>query len=755
MLACVVADTYPQPPQSPSLPPRGWAGAMCAVVLLAGLAFAVVGPLYQPAKSIIPWQGVDQTARAADLSAVAWQTFLAEHLRNGHFAWWNPHAMLGMPTLASDQAAPFFPTSFLHLLADDATALALALLVKLLSGGLGAFVLARSRGVGNAGAFAAGAAWMLGGFLPVAALTSVGNTLAVLPWCLWAGLRLFEAALPARFAVFMVLVALQFLGGSVAAAGAVCVTIGAVALCAPTASVYRRVAALILAVLGLASGALLAAMQLWPRWLHIAESVSTFDAAPPAVWGSWPMGLFSSGDPITPALFTGVGLLAALVALGAQQTRREAWRWLWIGVLSLLPAVAIAVVTRLSDQFAYLAPTQITVLAAGSLLPLAMLSALGIDSLGHVRIAKPASFLLLVLGGAAIVSLVAIFFAAKDRIILVQNIARFAVPVAGILLLMLGLARFRWIAAAVLAAELMPFAMHHWQGWAKPATPSVMAARAGDENAFMVGAKGVLPPDTAMLWGITDLRARAAVPYRLASLLAGDNPPPVLPTPSGDDPALRVLPISAVALDASGKAGPGWYPAVQSGAGQLFLRPAPPRAWIAPTALLASDFRLVRSLVSAGEFNPARTVVVDAAVETYARELLERGGVWDRFAERRGSGGAATIVDLPETERAPGKFAVDSTANGWLVVGTSYAPGWRARGGGRSGDLELAVVPAYGALQTVYLPTRMRVTFSYEPPALREGVLTSAASACLVVLLFGFSFLRRRADNKRADSHAG
>ncbi len=91
----------------------------------------------------------------------AWFESAARALAEGRFPSWSPWAACGAPFVGKQQPGIFFPTHILYYLWPSPFAWTAMLLLRHLLAGLGVFVLARAIGLKSAGAFLAGALYML------------------------------------------------------------------------------------------------------------------------------------------------------------------------------------------------------------------------------------------------------------------------------------------------------------------------------------------------------------------------------------------------------------------------------------------------------------------------------------------------------------------------------------------------------------------------------------------------------------------
>jgi hypothetical protein len=115
-----------------------------------------------------------------------WLAFNRSEIRQGRLPLWNPYAGLGVPHLANGQSAVFDPFQLLIYFGPWPAALAWAAAARLWFAGLGAFLLARSWGMGIAGRWFSGLVYPFCGFLVVWLLYPVTPAAVWLPWILLA-----------------------------------------------------------------------------------------------------------------------------------------------------------------------------------------------------------------------------------------------------------------------------------------------------------------------------------------------------------------------------------------------------------------------------------------------------------------------------------------------------------------------------------------------------------------------------------------
>ncbi len=171
--------------------------AVCGLAAMLLLAPALLLPdgVPSPAASLgstPPWQATLDPERGnpnlIDVSAqiYPWLLHLRHELRAGRWPFWNPYQYSGTPYWANGQSAPLFP---LHLV-FAATPLQIGFLLlpwlRLVAGGVGAFLFARRLGASREGALLAAVVYPLSGAFTSYLLFPMANALALVPWVLLA-----------------------------------------------------------------------------------------------------------------------------------------------------------------------------------------------------------------------------------------------------------------------------------------------------------------------------------------------------------------------------------------------------------------------------------------------------------------------------------------------------------------------------------------------------------------------------------------
>ena len=243
-----------------------------------------IGPFDQ-IRQMAPWHGPapsepwDVLQADGVLQFFPWRDLVFDAWSKRQLPLWNNYELAGTPLLANSQSAGFYPPHILLGLLHVPTATAIVILAwfHLFVAGFGAYALSRTLGASKIGALVAGASFELSPFmLSWTALASVISTVAWIPWMLAAALSLFgkvgEAAdrrtVTAPFLVVALCTGMLILAGHLQFAfyglfGTVLVT--AVALASRAAGSWKKsfISAGVCAA-ALVLGLMLAACQLLP-----------------------------------------------------------------------------------------------------------------------------------------------------------------------------------------------------------------------------------------------------------------------------------------------------------------------------------------------------------------------------------------------------------------------------------------------------------------------------------------------------------
>lgn len=200
-----------------------------------------------------------------------WRKFAAERLRAGDIPLWNPYMFCGVPFVANNQSAVFYPETWLFALMPPERAFGWAAWLSLAMGGGFMYAFLRVLGLRRVSALTGTVPFVMSGFIVGWVLLP---TVRAVPMWLPLMLLAYELALrrrsPGWAATCGLAVGMQFLAGHLHVSLLVLMVFGAYALFRAVASRQRRpgsassVEALGYAVFALAVGTMLAAIQLLP-----------------------------------------------------------------------------------------------------------------------------------------------------------------------------------------------------------------------------------------------------------------------------------------------------------------------------------------------------------------------------------------------------------------------------------------------------------------------------------------------------------
>lgn len=237
-----------------------------ADVLFVSAAFRDQGgPLYEPANRLL----MDPV-----LQFQPWLEFNRAELRRGRLPLWNSHAGCGTPHLANGQSAVFDPFHLMAYLGRLPDAYAWMAAARLLTAGLGMFVLARSWGFGTWGRWFAGLAFPFCGFVVAWLLFPVTNVAIWMPWLFWGSDRALARPGARSLALVALLVGLVLVGGHIQTSAHVLLASGLYAVWRACDTRVERAGRTGLACWagGVVLGLALAAVQVVPLGFYLTRS---------------------------------------------------------------------------------------------------------------------------------------------------------------------------------------------------------------------------------------------------------------------------------------------------------------------------------------------------------------------------------------------------------------------------------------------------------------------------------------------------
>lgn len=324
-------SSWPSTPDR-TLKPLPWLLVVLGPILLLGPALATGQVLYwgTPLLQFVPWHD-----------------FAAESILRGELPLWNPLVGMGAPLLANYQSGVLYPPNWSMLIVEPAVAQTALTMLHLIVAGLGMVLLCRRLGIGEIGQAVAGLGFSLSGYMVArSGFQSINNTVAWLPWMIWAaeGLvtrivaREASAAIGRAGLVLSGVLGLQWLAGHAQTAWySLLMTAAWVAwrLSVSRQSLrWRPVVAFLALTLGLAFS--LAAAQLLPtlEYLLLSPRSQAVDPAVGLTYSLWPWRLLGW---LLPGLF-------GHPAYGGFWGYANYWEdALYIGMLAFLLAVTESV----------------------------------------------------------------------------------------------------------------------------------------------------------------------------------------------------------------------------------------------------------------------------------------------------------------------------------------------------------------------------------------------------------------------------
>ena len=682
--------------------------------------------------------------------------FFSNELRRGRFPLWNPHLGSGTPSLASMQAAALYPINLLVSPIGPFAGSGIAAFLKLFCAGMFTILYLRRLGVSATGATAAGIVYALSGFMIVWLGHPHVNAAVLLPLMLYFIER--QLAEPGRRRAmigFTVAYAAMLLGGHPPTA--VHVTVAAalyfVFRLSERGRAFRFRQSLWF-VAALVAGVALAAPQLLPYFEYYRESSSAIASAGLNRWASHltPATLVSFVMPyIAGAPHVGFEGLAGRVGLGGVDNFNE--RTGYVGLFTLLLVVVALARTRHRAVLFH------TLLAVGSLLVVygvppfpALMHALPVTSdINHQRLLLLVDFSAAVLAGFGLDALLraaprerprrlAAAFSVAIVLVLALIWQRAGTSLAGIdsssktfllgqLWIVAGglavacLVTLRRVPSRILAAtavgwismDLLWFATGYNPAIPRdqyyPVTNAIRELQADTSHFRMLGLSSVLPPNTAAVFGLDDVRGKDFTTLRrYEELITGH---------AGDfffyDAADR-LPASFPLLNVKYVLTPARIASVPPSFelaydGEIVIyryTRAARRALVVLNHEVEPNAAAILARVRSGTFDPSTTVLLESPPA----------------AVQASSDATVTAADAQIVTYEPDRVVIDAKLprSGFLLLLDNFYPGWRAFAAGR----EVPILRADYTFRAVALPAgATTVQFVYKPASFRVGLMAA------------------------------
>jgi hypothetical protein len=176
----------------------------------------------------------------------------------------------------------------------------------------------------------------------------------------------------------------------------------------------------------------------------------------------------------------------------------------------------------------------------------------------------------------------------------------------------------------------------------------------------------------------------------------------------------------------------------------------PPIVRAIPRAMWARSRAEALAKASEPSFDATQIVILDDEIHPDAVAWLDRV-LPDRHkplatSQRSSVYGKPPKLDPAVQDGNRARLTATTTGSGWIVLEAPYAEGWTARlqplprFGVRSPSREKLVLPANGRFRAVRYDEGdpAEISFEYRPQSFQRGVLVSAATGALLILLLGY-----------------
>lgn len=207
-----------------------------------------------------------------------WRWFAFEEIRNGRIPYWNPYNGAGIPLIANYQSAIAYPPNWLHLLIPGAYAMGLIAMLHVAWAGYGMWKFAGKLGMSHLGRSVSMLCFALGsytigrfGSFPTA------QSIAWIPWLFWAASTVLEKRTYSTVGLLGLFTGLQLLAGHAQSTWYGLQALGLYAVWyviwqMKNVRLWQRLEVLLLSAVGLLLGAGIAAWQLYLTAQFLLES---------------------------------------------------------------------------------------------------------------------------------------------------------------------------------------------------------------------------------------------------------------------------------------------------------------------------------------------------------------------------------------------------------------------------------------------------------------------------------------------------
>jgi hypothetical protein len=759
-----------------------WGGGLIALLFLEAFTRGwVLGQpqmldAYYPWRALLPaaWEPRPGTPFGdVPMLAHPFLAFARERLLDGHLPLWTASLNGGQPFLAAYQAAVFSPITWTALLVPLPQATVVIAALRLLVGGIGLFVFVRGLGLSRGAALVAGSAYLLNPFSVIWLEHPPGGVSPWLPWMLHAATRAAEGR---RFgpAGLAIATALVLLGGHphtglFCAAFASAWAVAAALSTTDRALRWRRLAAVIGA---LALGAAVAAIQVVPfveylflsrgyAWRQftglnpLAAPASTLIAAlVPRFLGEHDADTYAGAlNYLEQTMYAGIPVLV-LAVVGVATPRRD-WRATFFAATGVLAALAVygaPGVLHVISALPLVKGATLTRIPIVAITAAIVVAAFGVEALSRLATDAARRRATLAASGAALAIGVAILVALTlQRSFLLRSMletetwrwslwalllaagtagaiaafARGAIDRGPVVLALTGLVALDLFVAARGFHGLQPVDRLY------PAIPELTRLRQEPGPFRVVGAKGALMPNSALVYGLQDIRAYDGLGVAwyadvLDISLAWAQAHQQHELHATDSRVLDLLGVRYLIAPPDFPVDPAHWERVADTTAPLYRnRREQPRAFLVDGYVVATG-------------NDARRRLRDGGVDVRRDAVLEAEPAAADRPERAPTADAVGTARIAGYEHERVTIDTDAPQRRLLVLSDTWFPGWRATLDGVPAPIARANV----AFRAVTVPAgRHRVVFDYAPASVRMG---AAITATALLLIVGWTALAER-----------
>jgi len=456
--------------------------------------------------------------------------------REGAFPLWNPHLGLGMPLAANMQSAVYYPLNLGLWLLPKAWVFDATYLLRLFLAGLFTYLFCRSVGLGRPGSLAAGIAYMLNGYFARHINMFHLNVETLLPLYLYSFERLVKRPSRGNIVVASIAVLLAILGGAPESAFLALLVAGCYfVLRVVVSATGRRLKVLGAFALASGLGVVAGGVLVVPFLEYLRESVNfhppgtggnampaklILELAIPRLYGRLNDLLIHENQFFLPAYIGVVPLLlAGLGCLGRRIPRHIICFFAGVAVLGASKTVGVPGISLIGKLPGF---DQMTFYKYGMnviTFSVALLCGVGFDAAYRreipIRVGVGVLTAMLVLGGVGYIVALGEGVPAEHLFREVGLYAGFAL-IAGAAIAAGAKRQMSKPAGvallAILAGSLaLPVPRPHPGRYEPFAEPPFITYLKEDRSAFRIMGEGILYPDLAAGFGITDMRANDAL----------------------------------------------------------------------------------------------------------------------------------------------------------------------------------------------------------------------------------------------------